>query len=132
MCSVSLRRRCAALGIFSKERVMGIQGRRAGVAALVLMGVLGLSGCVMTESGYQPLNPQLAGGCPTCPRGGVLSKQAQPIPFGMPGGEVVQTAYQPGIPAPGPEGEVVQTAYRPLAGRLGGLRTGMHTVDSPV
>ena len=126
---------------------MHIQGRHAGVAALVLVGVMGISGCVMTDTGYQPLDPQLAGNCPTCARGGVLSRQMQPMPEGLPGGGVVQTAYQtsspgaiqspatmsPPVAMTAPvEGEIVGGPYRPLAGRLNGLRTGMHVVDSPV
>jgi len=112
---------------------MGIQGRRAGMAALVLVGVWGLSGCVMTDPGYQPLDPQLAGGCPTCARSGVLSRQVQPMPDAMPGNAVVQTSYPADAAVPGPEGEFVPSgAYRPLVGRLSGLRTGMQAVDSPV
>jgi polysaccharide biosynthesis/export protein len=93
---------------------MGINGRRAGGATTAFLSLcLGLSGCMLTETGYQPMT-QPSNGCANCsgPNGAIAGVNAPA------GSEIQQTAYRPtgGMP---PQGQAA-----PVEGAVDGMANG--------
>src|SRR5258708_19986072 len=96
---------------------MAGNGRCTGGAAVALVGMcLGLTGCVQTETAFQPLQQPMNTGTANYQQPRAQSPSG-PSSLAMPGAN--------------PGGEVVQTVYRPLGAR-GGLQQvgGFQPVDA--